>query len=414
MHYALPTICLAALCTFNAACADDWPQFLGANRDGKSAEKGLISEFPADGPEVLWRTPLGVGLSGVAIADGMAFTMFQDDTKQYVVAVDAITGKKKWQVNVSPVYENSMGNGPRATPTVVDGTVFVYTGEGVLAAIGAADGIVKWSVNTVKTTGGKPSDYGMASSPLVLDSGVVVHVGASNGCVCCFHKETGAKIWTAGDELAGYSSPIVATLAGRQQIVALVGPEVLAIDPVDGQTLWTYAFETEYNCNTANPVVLDGSSILISAGENHGSAILKVTADGENLNVAEAWTSLGKSSVLRAEWQTPALAETVVYGLDNIGSAGPITNLVCVRVSDGKQLWMEKRFGKSNFVMADGKLFITTMRGELVIGEVSPAGYKETSKAALIGMTRQAPAIANGKLYIRDDKELVCVNVSAK
>lgn len=415
MNTRLATLTFLSILSCQAIRADDWPQFLGPQRNGICNETGLIAKFPDSGPDIVWRTPLGVGMSGVAIANGTVFTTYQDDQQQYTVALDAATGKKLWQVDVSPTYKNSMGNGPRATPTVDNGTVYVFTGEGILAALNAKDGKILWSANTLKLVGGKPADYGMSSSPLVTKDGVVVHVGATNGCVACFGAKTGERKWTAGKEFAGYSSPILATLAGRQQIVALVGSEVLGIDPVDGTVLWKYWFDTEYNCNTANPVVIDDSTLLISAGENHGSVILKITTSDGKFAVAEGWNSPGNDSVLRAEWQTPILGSGgLIYGLDNIGSAGPITNLVCVRATDGEQLWIQKRFGKGNLVAADGKLFMTTMQGEVVIGKAEPNGYKETARATVIGMTRQAPAIANGMLYVRDDKDVVCINVRAK
>lgn len=396
-----------------AVVADDSPQFLGAGRNGVLNESGLVAEFGDDGPKQLWRTKLGVSMSGLAVVGDDVFTMYQDGAKQFVVALQLADGKVRWQTAVGENYKNSMGNGPRATPTVVDGVVYAFSGDGVLAALKADTGVVLWSVNTVASLKTQVADYGMASSPLVTEHGVVVQVGSPNGCVCCFDAATGERKWSAGDELAGYSSPILATLAGVKQVVAVNGAEVLSLDPATGAVLWEFPFVTEYNCNTASPVVLDADRVLISAGENHGSVVLKVTGSGKSLAVSEDWSSLGRGSVLRAEWQTPVLAEGVLYGFDNIGSAGPITNLVAVDAATGKQLWMEKRFGKGNLVMADGRVYITTMKGELVVGTVSPSGYEETGRAVLTGMTRQAPVISGGHLLMRDDAEVVCVDLRA-
>lgn len=395
------------------AAADDSPQFLGVNRNGVSAETGLQAAFAEDGPKELWRTPLGGSLAGLAVVDDVAFTLYQDGKQQYVVALGMKDGEKLWQTAVAANYENPMGNGPRATPTVADGVVYAFTGEGVLAALQAKSGKLLWSVDTVKTLGTAVADYGMASSPLVTAWGVVVQVGSANGCVCCFDRKTGEKVWAAGDELAGYSSPIAATLAGVDQIVAATGAEVLSVDPTSGEVLWSYPFVTEYNCNTASPVVLGDDRVLISAGENHGSVVLKVSAKGGQLSVTEAWSSLGRSSVLRAEWQTPVLLDGTLYGFDNIGSAGPITNLVAVDAKTGEQLWIEKRFGKGNLLLADGRLYITTMKGELIVGTISPEGFTETGRSIVTGMTRQAPVISSGRLLMRDEAEVVCVDVRA-
>lgn len=395
--------------------ADDWPQFLGPQRNGISAETELISELPEDGPKIVWRAKLGTGMSGVAVSDGTVYTLYQDEEQQYVVALDEKTGKEKWKTEVAPAFENAMGNGPRATPTVIDNTVCVFTGNGVLAALTVKKGKVKWKIDTLQDLSSRPADYGMSSSPLIVDGTVVVQAGSPNGNVVGYDLKSGKRNWVVDHGLSGYSSPVLMEIGGTKQIVAFVGAAVLGISPDGGKQLWKYNFETDYNCNTASPVQLDDSSLLISAGENHGSAILKPTKTGDDWKVEETWSSFGKDSVLRAEWQTPVLADGHLYGLDNVGSAGPITNLVCVKAADGKQVWSQPRFGKSNLTYADGKLFLSTIRGELAIVAATPEEFQETARAVVLeGMTRQAPVIANGRLYLRDDNEVVCIDVQKK
>ncbi|MCA9050919.1 MAG: PQQ-like beta-propeller repeat protein, partial [Planctomycetaceae bacterium] len=302
--------------------AGDWPQFLGPHRTGVSSESGLISAFPADGPVVLWRKPLGTGMSGIAVVGETAFTMYQNAEHQLVVALNAQTGKTLWETPVAPPYENAMGNGPRATPTVADGSVFVYTGEGILAKLSAENGKVQWSHNVPQELNGPPSEYGMACSPLVIGSTVIVQSGTKSAAVAAFDAVSGNRKWTAGTGTAGYSSPVLMTLAGKPQVVAFAGAAALGIAPDDGRVLWDFPFETDYDCNTATPVQLSDSTLLISSGENHGSAVLSVTANGDRFSVTTGWTSFGPKSVLRAEWQTPALTNGYLFGLDNIGSAG--------------------------------------------------------------------------------------------
>ncbi len=399
--------------TASVTTANDWPQFLGPNRNGVSAETNLLDTFPEDGPEILWRQPLGPGMSGIAVAGDSVFTLYQDAEKQYLIALDVADGKKKWEQAVAPVYQNAMGNGPRATPTVHEGTVYAYTGEGILVAADAETGKVAWSTNAVKELFGKVMDYGMASSPLIAGGNVVVQVGSHRGTVAAFDLKEGKLAWKAAEGDAGYSSPIIATLGGKQQIIAFAGTEVLGIDSADGEVLWKHAYETDFGCNTACPLVISEDRLLVSAGENHGSTILKITDSDGTLKASAEWESFGKESALRAEWQTPVQLDGHLYALDNMGSAGPITNLVCLRLSDHEKVWSEDRFGKSNLILADGKLFISTMRGELLIARASPKGFEETARAIVLGMTRQAPVIANGKLYLRDEKEIVCLNVKA-
>jgi outer membrane protein assembly factor BamB len=177
---------------------------------------------------------------------------------------------------------------------------------------------------------------------------------------------------------------------------------------------WDFPFLTEYNTNTACPVQIDGDSVLISAGENHGSVLLKITGGGTAFKANEIWSSPGKDSQLRAEWQTPVIHDGHLYGLDNSGSAGPITNLVCIRLKDQKTMWQKARFGKSNLILADGKLFMSTMNGEVIIVEASPAGFSELARKTIMETTRQAPSLAGGHLFLRDDIDVLCIDVRGR
>ncbi|MCA9037456.1 MAG: PQQ-binding-like beta-propeller repeat protein [Planctomycetaceae bacterium] len=397
----------------NLCLADDWPQFLGASRNGTSAEKGLISVWPTAGPEILWKTPLGVGMSGISVVGDHAFTMYQDDENQFVAAMKVSDGSIAWQTPVAPAYSNAMGHGPRATPTISGDSVVTYSGEGVLASLNKDSGKLNWKVDVPKELGGKPSEYGMSCSPLVVGEWIVVHSGTRQAAVAAFRLSDGKRAWKAGQGTAGYSSPVLMTLNNAPTVVAFVGASVLGIDPATGNTLWSYEYVTDYDCNTASPVQLSSDTVLISAGENHGSTVLKISGSpASGQKAAPVWKSPGKDSQLRAEWQTPVIHNGHLYALDNIGSAGPITNLVCIRLSDMKTTWQKNRFGKSNLTLADGKLFMTDMDGELMIVEATPSAFTLLSKSEpVIETTRQAPAISDGRLYVRDDKTVVCVKV---
>ena len=394
------------------AGAADWPQFLGPSRNGISSEKGLVSEFPADGPKIVWRTPLGVSMSSVVVSEGRAYTLFQDAENLFVVSLNAEDGKVVWKTPFASAYENAMGNGPRATPTVANDKVVVLTGEGILAVFASKDGSEIWNVNVPKTLNGTASEYGMSCSPLVVGENVIVHTGSETQSVAAYELATGKLVWTAASGKAGYSSPVLLTLNDKPQVVSLTASGAFGIDAQKGVVLWDFPFPTEYDCNTACPVQVAGDSVLISAGENHGSVILQIAADGQSAK--EVWSSLGKDSQLRAEWQTPVVHNGYLYGLDNSGSAGPITNLVCIRLQDKKTMWQKARFGKSNLILADGKLYLTTMNGEVVIVDASPDAFRETARATVMETTRQAPSTANGHLLVRDDKDVICIDIRGK
>lgn len=418
MKYALPLALFLSLAGIalsgpvsNAADKGEWPQFLGPSRNGISSETGLADSWPKDGPKEVWRVDGGVGMSGLAISRGKLLTMVQMDGKQRIIALDAKTGKPAWHTDVAPEFRNQMGNGPRATPTIAGEQVFVYTGEGNLTALSFADGKILWSREVLEELKGKPADYGMACSPLVAGNLVVVTVGAPKATVAAFQIDSGKPAWTAGSgDLAGYSSPALMNVGGKEQIVAYSGSSVLGITPDTGTVLWRYPYETDFGCNTASPLAIKGQ-VFVSSGENHGSVLLSLKASGDKFNVSEVWESQGPKSVLRNEWQTSILHDGHLYGLDNVGGAGPITHLTCVNAATGERVWQKARFGKGNLIAADGKLYFSMVTGELVMVKATTKGYEELGRATVIGATRQAPALAGGMIYLRDDQKIACFDV---
>lgn len=388
----------------------DWPQILGPNRNGVSKETQLLDVWPTGGPKQVWKVKGGVGMSALTIQGGRVVTLAQKDGNQAAIALDAATGATQWERVLAPEYRNPMGDGPRATPTIAGDRVFAFTGEGILVALNAADGKVLWTVDAVKELGGKVAEYGMASSPLVVDEQVIVAVGAPKACVAAFSAKGGKLVWSAGEDPAGYSSPALLNVGGQRQIVVYTGASVLGLKPQTGGLLWRYPYETNYECNIATPIEIDGN-VFISSGENHGAALLKLKAKADGFDVEDVWTSQGTKSVLRNEWQTSVLLDGHLYGMDNVGGAGPITHLTCIEAATGKRVWQKQRFGKGNLIAADGKLIMSTMNGELVLAKATPKAYEEIGRAEVIGTTRQAPSLAGGLVYLRDDKEIVCLDL---
>ncbi len=413
MH-ALRCFTAAFLCCLGVSLpleAADWPQFLGPHRNGISEETGLLKSWPAAGPKEVWRVKAGVGMSGVSIVGNRVLMLYQSGGNQKALCLDAANGKTLWDTPIGPEYENGQGDGPRATPTIDGDAVYVYGGEGMLAALTLADGKIRWQHDVPKELGVKPAEYGMASSPLVAGDLVLVQVGGPGATVVAYDKQ-GKLSWKSGSDSAGYSSPILAKLGGREQVVVFSGKAALGLVPTDGRMLWRYPYATEYDCNTASPVALGADQVLISAGEQHGSTLLALKPEGDAFKVSEAWKSLGAESSLRSEWQTAVALNGHLYGLDNVGSAGPVTHLTCIEAATGKRVWQEQRFGKANLIAADGKLFLSTMKGELVVVKASPKAYEELGRKVVIGKTRNAPSLAGGRIYLRDDKEIVALDVS--
>jgi outer membrane protein assembly factor BamB len=392
------------------ATGDEWPQFLGPDRNGISAEMGLVDSFPAAGPKQVWRVPGGVGMSGLVICRGKLLTTVQAEGSECVVALDAATGKQLWRTSIGPAFDNSQGPGTRATPTIAGERVFAFTGDGVLVALNFADGGVLWSQNLVEQFQGRPADYGMASSPLVVGERVIVIVGAPGGSVVALDAATGKPAWSVGNDPPGYSSPTLVEVGGRRQVVAFTGNSVLGLLPDSGAILWRHPYVTDFNCNTATPVSASGG-VYVSSGENHGGTLLELKPNGEAFDVAPKWASLGPQSTLRAEWQTPIVLDGRIYGFDNVGGAGPITHLTCIDAATGERVWQKLRFGKGNMIAADGKLWISTLAGELILVRATPEAYTELGRADVDISTRQAPTLSDGLLYLRDDASIVCFDV---
>ena len=303
-----------------------------------------------------------------------------------------------------------MGDGPRATPTIDGLTVYAYTGEGTLCAVELQSGKLIWQIDAVGQQNAKPSEYGMASSPLVAGDNVIVQVGGQNAAVIAYAKSSGNSVWTAGDGSAAYSSPSLLKVDGELQVVCMTGFGAIGLEPKSGTELWSYRFKTPYDCNTASPISVDGN-VFISSGENHGCVMLDITKEGDKYSVHEEWASVDAKSVMRNEWQTSILKDGMLFGFDNVGSAGPTTHLTCINANNGNRVWQKTRFGKGNLVLADDKLWITMMNGDLVLVSPSTTGYEEVSRARMFGKTRQSLSISDGLGYIRDDKWVYCIRL---
>lgn len=401
------TLVLVSLTVF----AEDWPQHLGPHRNGISQEMGLISAWPESGLTVKWRSPGGGGMSGLAIHNSLVVTLVQKNAQQFTVAIDRDSGNMKWETAVAPAFRNSMGNGPRAYPLCAAGKAFVFTGEGILAAVNLADGKLIWKVDTVSQFKGRVADYGMACSPLLVNDHVVVTTGHAQGsALAAFKVSDGSSAWVRPwSDTIGYSSPAVIEVAGQSQIVVYTGSNLRGVS-LSGEDLWRYSYVTPYDCNIVTPLKI-GKDLFISSGENHGSALLGVEKTGGGFLVKKRWESQGPTSVLRNEWQTSILVDGYLYGFDNVGGAGPITHLTCVEAATGKVAWQQSRFGKGNAMAADGKLFVSMMSGELIVIKISPEKYIELGRQKITRGSRQSPALSDGILIMRDDESIVAVDI---
>ena len=379
----------------------DWPQFRGPARDGVSAETGLARSWPATGPKVLWRKPVGEGFSGIAVAGGHLFTLVAGPENEFAVRLDAATGAEVWRTPVGPRFDEPLGNGPRSTPTVDGDRVFVLSSTGHLAALAVADGHPLWEVDAQKFGAPMPL-RGFACSPLVDGDLLVLELGAGEGkALVALDKASGQVRWSAGDAPPGYSSPIAVDIDGVHQYVFVntSGREIVALRP-DGSVWWTHPWPPG---SIAMPVFVPPNGILVSASADIGAALLEVkTVDGKP-QVAEAW----RNRVLKNHFSSSLVRDGFIYGFDN-------GTLKCVDAATGEQRWAARGFGKGSLIAADGLLLVLGDRGTLALAEATPEAYRELARVqALEGKCWTAPTLAGGRLYLRDESEIVCLEVAS-
>ena len=381
--------------------AADWPNWRGPDHNGISTETGWLREWPAAGPKVLWKAPLGTGFSSFAVVDGRVFTMGNADDEESVICLDEKAGTELWRHTYpEPIAPKLYEGGPNATPTVDGSRVFTLSRSGKLFCLDAKSGTVNWSKDLVEEFGievPKRNHWGLSGSPLVQGDLVIVNAGRAG---MAFEKSSGKLVWETGKDAAAYATPVPMTLGDRKVILVFAAKELVALDPATGRQLWSYPWETNYDVNAADPIV-DGSRIFISSGYNHGAALLDA-AGGEPRLVWE-------NKNMRSQLSGGVLWEGHVYGIDD-------KQLRCLDVETGESRWTEKSSGKGSVIIADGMLIVLSEKGELMIAKASPDGFNPTARAQVLGgKCWTVPVLANGRIYARNATGgMVCLDVGGK
>ena len=382
----------------------EWPQWRGPARDGISNETALLTSWPADGPEVLWRIPLGDGYSGVSISQGRAYTMSALGDDEFVICLEASNGKEIWRFRTDSRYVEGNGDGPRSTPTVGGDSVFVLSAKGRLYALHAKSGEKLWEHNFVKEFGSSIPTWGFTTSALVENDFLLVEVGGEAGkSIVAFHKETGDVVWTSHTDAPAYSSPIAITVDGIRQVIFLTSKTLLSISPTDGKSYWTYPWLTHNGINVATPIFIPEDKIFISASYDKGAALVRMKAAQDAVEVEEVW----KNRVMKNHFNSSVLWGNYLYGFDN-------TILRCIEANTGAKQWATRGFGKGSLLLVDGHLIVLGDGGKLALVEATPSGYKEKANAQILqGKCWTVPTLAGGKLYLRNQKEVVCLDLSS-
>jgi len=379
---------------------NDYPQFLGPNRNCTVSGPALARDWKAQPPQELWRRPIGTAWSGFVVAGDFAVTQEQRGEQEMVVAYDLSSGRPLWSHSDNARYNTTIaGEGPRATATIASSRVFALGATGILNCLDLATGKSIWTKDIIKDNASQVNGWGMSGSPLVVGDRVVVSAGGSNDrSLVAYDTATGEFAWGGGRDGAGYSSPLLATLAGTPQLLIFNPDGIAAHEKEGGKILWEYPWPKGHP-HIAMPVILPEDRVLVSSGYGTGSELLQVkkTAEGK-WSAARIW----KSIRLKAKFTNVAYHEGFIYGLDD-------GILVCLDAASGELKWKEGRYGHGQVILTGNLLLVMAENGDVVLIEPFPQEHRELSRfSALNGKTWNPPALAGTLLVVRNDKEAAC------
>jgi outer membrane protein assembly factor BamB len=385
---------------------EDWPQWRGANRDGKSAERGLLKAWPSGGPALVWQAQgAGEGYSSFSVANGKVYTLGARGGTEYVMAFDEATGKKVWDVAHGERFSNDRGDGPRGTPTVEGNLVYAYGASGDLASLDAATGKVHWKINVLKRFGGRNITWGLSESPLVLRDRILVNAGGPEASIVAVSRKDGSVLWRSQGDQAGYSSGILHEVGGIPQGIFFTGQRVIGLDTRDGRLLWSYDRVSNRTANIATPIAR-GNHVFVSSDYGTGAALLNLSPGGGGISAREVYFT----NEMRNHHASSVLVGEHLYGFSS-------AILTAMRFDTGEVAWKDRSVGKGSVIFADDRLYLFSERGVAGLAEANPEAYREHGRFQLkTGSlpTWSHPVIANGKLYLRDQDTIYAYDVRAR
>jgi outer membrane protein assembly factor BamB len=385
---------------------DDWPQWRGPRRDGVSAEKGLLKQWPGNGPPLAWQAKgAGEGYSSFSVAGGRLFTLGARAGTEYIIAFDTATGKRLWEVAHGRRFNNDRGDGPRATPTVEGDRVYAFGASGDLSVLESATGKIIWTQNVLKTFGGSNINWGLSESPLVLSDRILVNAGGSGASIVALRKTDGSLIWKSQSDEPGYSSAVLLEAGGSRQAVFFTAERALGVDVNDGRLLWSYNRVANRTANIATPIVR-ANRVFLSSDYGTGAALLSIDVAGSKVTAREVYFT----SEMRNHHSSSVLVGDHLYGFSS-------AILTALHFDTGKQAWRDRSVGKGSLVFADERLYLYSENGVVGLAEANPAGYREHGRFQIRAgslPTWSHPVVSGGKLFLRDQDTIYAYDVTAK
>jgi len=401
-----------------AATPNDFPGFLGSNRDQTITSVQLKRDWEGNPPQENWRHSVGLGWSGFAVVADYAITQEQRDEREMVVCYDLKTGDGRWAHanNVRHGTEGSFGGvGPRATPTIHNGRVFTVGATGILNCLELATGRLLWSKNIHEENGAKSVFWGTSGSPLIVDDLVVVNAGGDNGkSLVAYRQVDGQRAWSGGSDAAAYASPSLETLGGVRQVLIVNEDWVTGHDVANGRVLWRFSWpgKTDMDGNTSQARMVGEDQVFVSKGYTTGAALYQFDAEklsqsqnsGEPTQPTLVWNkTTNKKAVLKTKHSNVCFRDGYVYGLDE-------DILQCVELATGKQRWKRGRYGQGQILLIDDLLLVQAEDGRVVLVEANPDEHVEL--ASFQALEDQpcwnCPALAGPYLIVRNKYEAAC------
>lgn len=398
--------------------ADAWPAYRGPAGDGVCHET-IDLDWPAGGPPLLWRQPLTDGFGSVTVADGKVFTLIRQRTPQdreFCVALSVADGTTLWSTDVGrtgydsgPSGPSGGSDGPRSTPVFHDGRVYVLASHMALSCLDAATGTTLWDHDLISEFGGVNIPWQSAASPLIHDGVLLVNCGAAGKSLLAFDPVDGDLLWQKGSYNCTHATPVVADFGGRSQVVFLTRRVVVSVAPESGETLWSHSITMSGTSTAASPVV-SADLVYVSAAYGTGAAAIQVSENGDALAASEFWR---KRAELMNHWMTPVEGGGHLYG--HFGYADYATApLQCIEAQTGDVKWSTPGFGHGGLIRVGDQLLAMTDRGHLARVKASPAAYEELQRFRAVnsGVVWNAPAVSDGRLYVRSTREIAAYDVA--
>lgn len=405
---------IAALLLPNPIAAADWPQFLGPNRNGSTTESLPATNWPKDGPPILWQRKVGEGFCGPVERGGKLILFHRLGDQEMVECLDAASGKELWKAAYPTAYRDDFGfdNGPRATPAIAGDSVFTFGADGLLACWNLGNGTRTWSVDTKARFQAGKGFFGPACSPLVESNAVVLNVGGRDGAgIVAFDTITGKERWRATADEASYASPVAATFDGKRRALVITREAFAALDPVDGRVVFRLDWRPPMNASVsaATPLAI-GDLIFISASYGTGATLFRYRETGPE----KLWSN---DDALSSHYATPVHHDGFLYGFHGRADPGLQAESAfrCVELKTGKVRWSEESLKAGTVTLVNDQLLILTDKGELLRAPATPAGFQESGRAQILPLLARAhPVVAEGRFFARSKDKLVCVDLRAR